>query len=102
MALQVTRWLTALGAITAILLAGRCASRLAGLRAHAVTGVALLLLVLGLGVVILLTHHLAVVGVAYSVATVALLFHQVLFAARGGLLTVGRATARPLYPVFGR
>ena len=45
----------------------------------------LLVTVLALGVVIMVTHVLPGVGVAYSLATVALLFHQVLFATRAAL-----------------
>lgn len=100
--MQVTRWLLAIGAIAAILLAGRRAGQVPGMQAHGVLSLALLLVVLALGVVILLTHHLAVIGVAYSVATVALLFHQVLFAARAGLQLVRQPVAHPINSVAGR
>lgn len=56
-----------------------------GLAVHAVVSVGLLVTVLALGVVIMVTHVLPGVGVAYSLATVALLFHQVLFATRAAL-----------------
>ena len=86
--LQVARWLLAIGAITAILVAGRRASQVPGLAGHGIVAVALLLLVLALGFVILATQYLPVIGVAYSLATVALLFHQVLLGARAALQPV--------------
>lgn len=85
MTLQVTRWVLAIAAIAAILVAGRRASLVPGLTVHAVASVGLLATVLALGVVIMATHVLPGIGVAYSLATVALLFHQVLFATRAAL-----------------
>lgn len=92
--LQVTRWVLAIAAITAILVAGRRASLVPRLTVHAVVSVGLLATVLALGVVIMATHVLPGIGVAYSLATVALLFHQVLFAARAALTDPAVARAR--------
>ncbi|WP_052462646.1 COX15/CtaA family protein [Nigerium massiliense] len=82
---QVVRMVLAVGALGAIAGSAAAARRDASLRGNAVASVVLLVAVLALGLVIMTTQQITGWGMLYSIATVGLLFSQVLLGARASL-----------------